>query len=84
MRAFLSIALALALVGPLFACINDTELINHEREFKSQYQESPGTDSLSPGAPASNLLIPFAATGAGGVLLLGAACLVLRRPGASR
>jgi hypothetical protein len=40
MRKLLSIAALLALSSPVLACLNDTELISHEREFKSQYQES--------------------------------------------
>jgi hypothetical protein len=40
MRSLLSIAVAMALAGPVLACINDTESIKHEREFRSQYRES--------------------------------------------
>ena len=40
MRAILSIAAAMVLASPVLACINDTESIKHEREFKSQYRES--------------------------------------------
>jgi hypothetical protein len=39
-RTLISIALVLALAAPALACINDSELISHEREFRSQYQES--------------------------------------------
>jgi cell division protein FtsN len=40
MRSLLSIAAAMALAGPVLACLNDTESLKHEREFKSQYRES--------------------------------------------
>ncbi|HKA07137.1 MAG TPA: hypothetical protein VKD71_07750 [Gemmataceae bacterium] len=40
MRILISAALVLALATPALACINDSELISHEREFRSQYQES--------------------------------------------
>ena len=40
MRHLLSFAALLALSGPALACINYTESVNHEREFRSQYQES--------------------------------------------
>ncbi|HJZ91202.1 MAG TPA: hypothetical protein VKE40_10035 [Gemmataceae bacterium] len=40
MRFLLTVAAIAALSTPALACINDTELNTHEREFKSQYQES--------------------------------------------
>lgn len=40
MRTLISTALVLALSAPALACINDSELNSHEREFRSQYQES--------------------------------------------
>ena len=43
MRFLLSAVAVVGLSGPLFACINDTEFRSHEREFKSQYQESSYT-----------------------------------------
>ena len=41
MRHLLAFTTVLALSAPAVACINDTELISHEREFRSQYQDSP-------------------------------------------
>jgi hypothetical protein len=40
MRSLFSIALLVAMASPVLACVNYTESANHEREFKSQYQES--------------------------------------------
>jgi len=55
MRHLLSVAAALALSGPALACINDTELKSHEREFRSQYQDSqyqpPDPDQVSSTRP---------------------------------
>lgn len=39
-RNLISAALVIALSAPAFACINDSELVSHEREFRSQYQQS--------------------------------------------
>jgi hypothetical protein len=79
MRTLLA-SLALAgLAGPAVACINDTELPNHEREFRSQYQtpaapaESPGADSADPGRTTVLLA-------SGAVLLVGAAVVAVARP----
>jgi hypothetical protein len=40
MRHLLALVTALAVAGPVLACINYGESVNHEREFRSQYQES--------------------------------------------
>ncbi len=74
--ALLTLALSAA---PAQACLWDRDTYNSEREFKSQYQESPGVESLSPGM-SSDMILPLAATGSGGLLLIGAFVLALRRP----
>jgi hypothetical protein len=71
-RLLVCLALA-AFAGPAAACINDSELPRHEREFKSQYRGNtpylaPVTDS-----PTSEKFL----IGGGGLLLSGAAALVL-------
>ncbi len=80
--------LSLAVVAaPARACINDRDTRHSEREFKSQYQESPGVGSLSPGgAPVSSpeILIPLAAGSVGGLLLLGALGITVWRSGPRR
>ncbi|HEY1192476.1 MAG TPA: hypothetical protein VGE74_32935 [Gemmata sp.] len=62
--------------GPALACINDVELADHEREFRSQYHTSnPAPPVASPepaGRPGTGTII-----GAGAVLLVGAAALTL-------
>jgi hypothetical protein len=72
MRHFLTITAVLALSGPAVACINDTELINHEREFRSQYRESqyrpPEPQQVSSARPylmgGSGLLLGLVGVGA--------------------
>lgn len=75
MRSLLSIALAMALSGPALACSNDTELINHEREFRSQYREShyqpPQPEPVSSARP-------YVFRGAGVLMALAGAALFLR------
>jgi hypothetical protein len=76
-RLFASLA-ALAVVGsPAVACINDSELPGHEREFRSSYQAG-----RKPGGESQSFLQqygPGTAAIAGGVLLLGAGLVVVRR-----
>jgi len=64
-----------ATVSPAAACINDSELPNHEREFRSQYRGSPAPPpaAASPepaGRPSARLLVV-----GGGVLLTAAFAL---------
>ena len=63
------------------ACINDREVANSEREFKSQYKsefhEQPVIESPE---PMKNQLVAFGATGLGTVLLIGSAVVTVRRP----
>ena len=40
MRHLLAFTTVLALSAPAVACINYTESANHEREFRSQYQDT--------------------------------------------
>jgi hypothetical protein len=72
MRRLLASGFALAaLAGPASACLNDVELPNHEREFRSQYNGHPAPPPEPP-APPSDYTPIFS----GGVaLLLGGAGL---------
>ena len=57
------------------ACINDREVNNAEREFKSQYQEMPSSEPLAPvPSPASTTdqLKEYGPLTLGGALLIGA------------
>jgi hypothetical protein len=78
-RLLAVLALA-AFAGPAAACINDGELPNHEREFRSQYRGSPPpvTSPEPSGRPSNGVLI-----GAGVSLLVAATALTLfgRRSG---
>jgi hypothetical protein len=81
--AFSVLSLAV-IAAPARACINDRDTRASEREFKSQYRESPGTDSLSPGgAPVSSpeVWVPLAAAVAGVTLLISALGITLWRTG---
>jgi hypothetical protein len=65
--------------APATACINDVELPNHEREFRSQYRSGPADPQpvASPeptGRPSARLLM-----GTGAVLLAAAAAVVVVR-----
>lgn len=64
------------------ACINDREVNNAEREFKSQYQESPASDPSVPvSSPpsASDSLKEYGPLALGGALFVGAMVQVRRR-----
>ena len=39
MRRLLPLAALLTLSGPALACLNYSESVNHEREFRSQYRD---------------------------------------------
>jgi hypothetical protein len=87
MRRFLFCLLMSGLVvavGSLSAraCINDREVNNAEREFKSQYQEKPASESPAsePSSPStSDQLKEYGPLALGGVLLVGAMVQVRRR-----
>jgi hypothetical protein len=56
------------------ACINDSELVNHEREFRSQYRAEPtrAAPTTNPSSPSTGTLFAV-----GGILLLGATILAV-------
>jgi len=78
-RHLFTLVAVLALSGPALACINYSETSNHEREFRSQYQESQyAPPEPEPIASARPYLI-----GGTGVAMAGLGALVLvrlRRP----
>jgi hypothetical protein len=74
-RHFFSLAAALALSGPALACINDTELISHEREFRSQYRDS---QYQPPDAVQTSSNRPYYVGGAGALMGLAGLGMVLR------
>jgi hypothetical protein len=75
MRTFLSLALAAALCSPAFACLNDTELRNHDREFKSQYRESQYQPPQPQQTTSSK---PYVLGGAGTLMAVAGVALLLR------
>ncbi|MFL5339457.1 MAG: hypothetical protein ACJ8F7_04750 [Gemmataceae bacterium] len=78
MRRFLASLMGVLLVaGAASACLNDSELPGHEREFRSSYKrqspaDTPSESNYLPAATAPALL------GAGGLLLAGGLVYVLR------
>jgi hypothetical protein len=75
-RLLVCLALALFAAGPVAACINDSELPSHEREFRSQYRS---TSPYVPPVQTPSGKVPLMFLG-GGVLLTGAlTATVIRR-----
>ena len=79
MSRFLStLASVLVLCGAASACLNDSELPGHEREFRSSYKRETPSEPRYESQPSSNT--PLVLYGTGGALLAGAGLIVLRRP----
>lgn len=74
-RLLLTMAALIAASTTASACINDSELPSHEREFRSSYKNSPAPAST----PSSSYAAPVAA-GGGVLLLAGAAVVTMRKP----
>jgi hypothetical protein len=77
MSRFVACLVLAVAAGPVAACINDAELPNSEREFRSQYRDPAATPKPSPtaspepaGQPSVRLLV-------GGGAVLAAAALAL-------
>jgi hypothetical protein len=70
MRRLLACLTLVLLASPAVACINDSELPSHEREFRSQYnrQTSPPAPSAAPSSPDGSPWL----LGGGTLLLIGA------------
>lgn len=87
MHRFLLFSLVSALVMawsslPARACINDREVNNAEREFKSQYQEKPVSEPTAPFSSSPSATDSFKEYGPlalGSALLVGAMVQVRRR-----
>ena len=77
-RMFASLVAALIVVSGASACLNDSELPGHEREFRSSYQrqvEEPKEEKYLP-----TYVVPVAMYSGGGLLLLGAGLVAVRKP----
>ena len=81
MRHLVCLAAVLALSAPALACINFSESANHEREFRSQYQESQYTPP-EPAAVSSSR--PYVMGGAGVLMAVAGAAVLLRLRSQSR
>jgi hypothetical protein len=75
MRLLLPLVACLAVSGPALACINYSESANHEREFRSQYQDSQYTP---PEPTTVSSAKSYVLGGAGIFLTLASAALYLR------
>jgi LPXTG-motif cell wall-anchored protein len=75
MRLLLACLTVVGLAGPAAACINDSELPSHEREFRSQYRgpAKPPAPPPQPTGPSNPSLL----LAAGAALLSGAVALSL-------
>lgn len=75
--ALMALAYALVLVEPARGCVQDSEIVRCEREFKSSYLEG------APLVPTSPLeegwMLPLASVVLGSMLLLGACVLSQKR-----
>lgn len=76
-RLFLTLA-SIAIATPAFACINDVEVKNHEREFRSQYRESGYTPPDMENNQASNKT-PMYIGGVGAALAAAGSLMVFKR-----
>jgi hypothetical protein len=74
-RILISTVLVMALAAPALACINDSELISHEREFRSQYQES---QYVPPQPEQVGSAQPYLIGGTGVLMALAGSALFLR------
>ncbi len=67
----LALAAVAALAAPAAACLNDSELVGHEREFRSDYRGPAEPPAASPPAPEPVGPIVWAwGSGGVGVVLL--------------
>lgn len=70
MRRLLTALIFAITAAPAIACINDSELPTHEREFRSSYQtDRPPSEPFSPVAQEYG---PMMVAGAGVLLVIGA------------
>ena len=76
-RLFTSLVAVVALCAPAVACINDSELPGHEREFRSSYGNGRAP-SESP-AQGWQAYAPTALYAAGATLLFSGGFVTLRR-----
>jgi hypothetical protein len=75
MRHLFTLVATLTVAGPALACVNYGETVNHEREFRSQYQESQyAPPEPEPIASARPYLV-----GGTGLAMAGLGALVLAR-----
>ena len=81
-RILLCAAILLLMAGSARACINDREVGNAEREFKSSYMGGTPTGEAVPdeSSPSGDTTVPIAVLGTGSVLLLGAMVISLKGP----
>ena len=75
-RLLLAVAIITIAAAPGFACINDVELVSHEREFRSQYGQPPKLPDPVPSTSTDNTR-PLLIGGTGVLLLVGAVAVTL-------
>ena len=79
--ACLTLAMLLAVhVGTVSACINDSESLQSEKEFKSTYiEKAPPAPQYQPEPTSNDQLMVWGGSGVGVALLLGACFLGIVR-----
>jgi len=80
--AWMSLAVLGALAAPVLACINDREVNQSEREFKSNYLDQQPAPSATPSADESTTrgdLMVYGGMGTGTLLMIGAAVVGFRK-----
>jgi hypothetical protein len=77
-RLFACIVAVVVLSAPAGACLNDSELPSHEREFRSSYQNGH-SPSVSPSSSGWKAYAPPALLSAGGALVVAAGFVTFRR-----
>jgi hypothetical protein len=85
MRCFLFGPLTAAVLLAVFAlparaCINDREVNNAEREFKSHYADPPAAEVVPPAPSTGDEIKFYGPLALGGLMLVGAFVQTLRQP----
>ena len=80
MKRFLTpLFVALTVAGSASACLNDSELPTHEREFRSSYKRQAPPELPKDSQYTPPYAVPVVLGGGGALLFLGAGLITLRK-----